>query len=414
MPSIYDCDEKTIRALDDRELIKLDRRIHKVWKTDLANCANDHRLGKLLSTLTTVHAIVVDELDKRDIEHSEGGPALPKRQRKMMTDFGEYLRKVPINEMSAIVISEEDGKKILDGSMKTLKVPKSPEAAEAARIDRDDWRFVVVAGTKAIGTTGVWPVVDNPDNPEEVLIGIDFEPLTQPVDVTLSGDGMLRRPGSVQSQTEALEKVDRIAIIEDLSNEQIIDIDHELHDSAAIYFELGDTPEKIIAAHKIVMAEIGRREIEYDEPQDKLAEATAATQKCSFECFVPFVHHEEVEKAEGTQRLVYGVVYKPYEVDAQGDWADEATIEKAAHRWMLESQRNKLMHEENTDKVRPVESFIAPTDYKLGGQDIKKGSWVLVSKVLDDGIWAKIKSGEFGGYSLGGRANAREAAPPRV
>lgn len=137
--------------------------------------------------------------------------------------------------------------------------------------------------------------------------------------------------------------------------------------------------------------------------------------------FVPFVHREEteIEKAEGggkeKKRLVYGIVYEPYKVDAQGDWANEETIERAAHRWLAESRNMKEMHQYNTEKVVPVESYIAPGDFRLGSQEVKKGSWILVSKILDEDIWAKVERGEYTGYSLGGRSTVREdTSPPRA
>lgn len=148
--------------------------------------------------------------------------------------------------------------------------------------------------------------------------------------------------------------------------------------------------------------------------------AGAATNKIdTFKVFAPIVHHEEdeiVNKAgkKERRRLIYGVVYEPFTVDAQNDWANDIDIEAAAHQYLLDSRNMKLMHRFNTDKVRPVESYIAPTDFQLGNKLVKKGSWVLVSKVFDDAIWAKVESGEFAGYSLGGRSSVREGAPPRA
>ncbi len=135
--------------------------------------------------------------------------------------------------------------------------------------------------------------------------------------------------------------------------------------------------------------------------------------------FAPIVHFEEktVVNKRGQpeeQRLIYGVVYAPFIVDAQNDWADTDAIQRAAHRWMIESRNMKLMHRFNTDKLKPVESFIAPADFRLGGKEITKGTWVLVSKVFDDAIWRDVKAGKLTGYSLGGRSSVREEAPPRA
>jgi len=135
--------------------------------------------------------------------------------------------------------------------------------------------------------------------------------------------------------------------------------------------------------------------------------------------FIPFVHHEEqtVTKQDGTQerrRLIYGVVYEPFTVDAQGDWATPETIEEAAHKFLIDSRKMKVMHRLNTDKVLPVESYIAPQDFRLGQTLIRKGSWVLVSKILDEAIWEDVENGKLQGYSLGGRSSVQNGEAPPV
>lgn len=135
--------------------------------------------------------------------------------------------------------------------------------------------------------------------------------------------------------------------------------------------------------------------------------------------FIPLVHREEqtITKQDGTQerrRLIYGVVYEPFTVDAQGDWATPETIEEAAHKFLMESRKMRVMHKLNADRILPVESYIAPQDFQLGRTLVRKGSWVLVSKVLDEEIWKAVESGQLRGYSLGGRSSVRNGeAPPR-
>ena len=109
-------------------------------------------------------------------------------------------------------------------------------------------------------------------------------------------------------------------------------------------------------------------------------------------------------KFDEEQHLVYGVVLVPEQVDKQDDIVDAGEIREAAHNFMLASQRLKVMHSE-LKKIRPVESFIAPCDMTFdGGFVVSKGSWVLVSKVLDEEVWEKIKFGTLTGYSIGGKA----------
>lgn len=67
-------------------------------------------------------------------------------------------------------------------------------------------------------------------------------------------------------------------------------------------------------------------------------------------------------------------------------------------------------HKENNPEVEVVESFIAPCDFSYGDGDsmdreqVTKGSWVLVTKVLDNELLESIKNGERTGYSLEGTA----------
>ena len=100
------------------------------------------------------------------------------------------------------------------------------------------------------------------------------------------------------------------------------------------------------------------------------------------------------------RHLVYGIVMEPDEVDTQGDITSSEEIEKAAHRFM---ERSRVMGKGHKDvaKAMPVESYIASTSFDLGGQQVKAGSWVMASKVLDDELWEAIKGGDFTGFSIG-------------
>jgi hypothetical protein len=110
-------------------------------------------------------------------------------------------------------------------------------------------------------------------------------------------------------------------------------------------------------------------------------------------------------KADEEQGLLYGVVYEPDVEDAQGDQANAAEIEKACHSFLLNRGVIKVEHDGPPQPVVPVESFIAPVAFKLGSERIKKGTWVLVSKIFDDAIKEAVKSGEITGYSMAGGAD---------
>ncbi|OAT71886.1 XkdF-like putative serine protease domain-containing protein [Parageobacillus thermoglucosidasius] len=114
-----------------------------------------------------------------------------------------------------------------------------------------------------------------------------------------------------------------------------------------------------------------------------------------------------VNKEEEEQKLVYGVVYEPDVVDAHGDFMTAEEIEKAAHVFMKDYRNIDKQHDFNAGVGEVVESYIAPTDFKIGDEEIKKGSWVLVTKASDE-IWEQIKKGEITGYSMAGTAEVIE------
>lgn len=114
-----------------------------------------------------------------------------------------------------------------------------------------------------------------------------------------------------------------------------------------------------------------------------------------------------INKEDEEQQLVYGVVYEPNVEDAHGDVMSATEIEKAAHKFVKDSRNIDTQHDFESGVGEVVESYIAPTDFTLGEQDIVKGSWVLVTKANDE-IWEEIKKGEITGYSMAGTAETIE------
>ena len=122
---------------------------------------------------------------------------------------------------------------------------------------------------------------------------------------------------------------------------------------------------------------------------------------------------EEIEKdieiipiEKGDEHIVYGIVYQPDTPDAQNDEANAAEIKKAAYNFMEHVQTFKVMHKGKKVKVRVLENYIAPVKFTINKREIKKGAWVLVTRVLDKKLWAEIKAGRVAGYSMAGYAKA--------
>ncbi|AVI41057.1 XkdF-like putative serine protease domain-containing protein [Bacillus pumilus] len=111
-----------------------------------------------------------------------------------------------------------------------------------------------------------------------------------------------------------------------------------------------------------------------------------------------------IAKADDAQRLVYGIVYEPNVADAHGDYMTPAEIEKAAHGFLKDAREIDKQHDFQGGVGEVVESYIAPSDFEMGGEVIKKGSWVLVTKASDE-IWEQIQKGEITGYSMAGTAD---------
>lgn len=105
------------------------------------------------------------------------------------------------------------------------------------------------------------------------------------------------------------------------------------------------------------------------------------------------------------ERYVLGVVLEPETVDAQQDIYSAAEVREAAHKFMEEFRNVGLMHQGYVNgKVKILESYVAPADFQIDGSKIKKGTWLLAVRVLDDELWSQIKAGQLSGLSIGGSA----------
>lgn len=119
-----------------------------------------------------------------------------------------------------------------------------------------------------------------------------------------------------------------------------------------------------------------------------------------------------ISKADEEQRTVTGVVLQPEVVDAQGDIIGADVIREAAHGFLANyNKQTKLGLQHNSFKsgrFALFESYIAPIGFVLNGKTVLEGSWVMVVKVLDSKIWAKVKSGDVTGFSIGGKAQVQQ------
>lgn len=109
----------------------------------------------------------------------------------------------------------------------------------------------------------------------------------------------------------------------------------------------------------------------------------------------------EIMKADEEKRIITGIVLEPDTIDAHNDTISAEEIEKAAHFFMQNSRTIGERHKKPA-QAQLIESFIAPDGFKINNTNIKKGTWIISVKILDEDTWAKVKDGYFTGFSVGG------------
>lgn len=101
--------------------------------------------------------------------------------------------------------------------------------------------------------------------------------------------------------------------------------------------------------------------------------------------------------------LVTGVVLEPEVTDSHGDIYSEEEIYKAMESFNVHCRRNKLQHQVDSGAV-VVESWTAKNDETIGGQEVKKGTWLMTTRLPPE-EFALVQKGVFTGYSVGCKAS---------
>ena len=117
-----------------------------------------------------------------------------------------------------------------------------------------------------------------------------------------------------------------------------------------------------------------------------------------------------IVKVTPGKRLVTGIALTPETVDVQGDIISEEVIAAAAHEFVAnynDKTRLGVQHKDFSRRLDLVESWMVREDTVIDGRKIKKGTWMVTIKVVDDGVWALILSGKLRGFSIGGMAKVR-------
>jgi site-specific DNA-adenine methylase len=113
-----------------------------------------------------------------------------------------------------------------------------------------------------------------------------------------------------------------------------------------------------------------------------------------------------VKADDSEEHYVLGIVLEPDVVDAQKDIYSSTEVRDACHKYMSEFQNSGLMHKEIVNgKVVLLECYLAPCDFSVGDQHVKKGTWMQAVRVKDAKLWDDVKKGALTGFSIGGSAN---------
>jgi hypothetical protein len=110
------------------------------------------------------------------------------------------------------------------------------------------------------------------------------------------------------------------------------------------------------------------------------------------------------------RRIVYGVVLEPEPFGGRGDGHDETygpdVVRRAAYGWLASFANLNDSHGRFLSKqeIVPVESFIAPVQFSIGGTVIPQGAWVVAAKIVSDVLWGRVLTGELSAWSIEGFA----------
>ena len=117
----------------------------------------------------------------------------------------------------------------------------------------------------------------------------------------------------------------------------------------------------------------------------------------------------QVLKMDDEQRIVYGWAYVSTEdgkllVDTQGDSIEPIEMEKMATEFMANSRNAKVMH-----KGEVVGQFVHSlplTNELMKAFDIysDREGWIVGMRPSTEELWKAYKSGEYAGFSIGGKA----------
>jgi hypothetical protein len=101
------------------------------------------------------------------------------------------------------------------------------------------------------------------------------------------------------------------------------------------------------------------------------------------------------------QRIVYGEVYRPLDIDTDMEAMTPEAVRKAAHDFIKSGKIDHIDVCHNYEKTgcKVVESYIVKANDPDG---FIEGSWVMGVWIPEDDLWQDVKSGKINCFSFGG------------
>ena len=155
--------------------------------------------------------------------------------------------------------------------------------------------------------------------------------------------------------------------------------------------------------------EITDAKIEYVSLVDKAANLRKFLLTKADDGKASFTTYGRILKTDAANHYVTGIVYEPMAEDSHGNYMTEAEITKAAYYFAKNGDKVDLQHSfEPLDGATVVETWIAKADFDIGGEAVKKGTWLMTVEVTDASVWESIEKGDITGFSMGGMGNYSE------
>jgi len=427
---VNDPSEDTLRRATTGHLLEIDRQLHNLFERAFAAKDVSREEGVTRDDTVNAHELVLRELKRRRVATREDDALAAETYSVLGLSFSTTPARATGPKQIVISLQEST-------TVQTLIFSKDIfESAEQAKAwaKEHDFKFGSVDETS---TSFRLRQID----PDQFVDGsfrtID---ITEGVKAVI---GVLKVEGSKQTKqapTSSMSREELIAAREARSRDYGI----EIVEGSALTFPAGfptslndygdpvnlkypiETVERARNARErfkqfadetyererskaVVHERIVRRELQFGvqptfDPDDPLDALLPSDLKSKLAMVVP-QSVRFLKRDSSDERYVFGVVLIPNETDAQGDIYSVEDVRKAAHSFMENGQRSKIMHSGRpVQGITVLETYLSKQSETHAGETFPEGTWFLGVRVNNDDIWNAIKRGSFTGFSMGGTA----------